>query len=106
MVNIEAVRLKAARLARRHRGLGAAELRDWFGRLECSDRDEDNWPAFRSAYFDALWAGAEEVAARPVVVHTGFPKCKPLTGCAHLTLAFVAGKKFELIDTAVENDDI
>jgi hypothetical protein len=106
MVNLETVRMKAARLAHRHRGLGTSELRDWFNRLECDDPGEDNWPVFRSAYFDALWAGAKEIATRPVVSHTGFPKCKPLTGCAHLTLAFVSGKRLELIDMAIESDDV
>lgn len=106
MVNLETVRLKAARLASRHPGLGAGELRTWYDRLECFDPAEDNWPVFRSAYFDALWAGAEEVAAAPVISHTGFPTCKPLSGCAHLTLAFVSSRKFELIDMAVEVDEV
>ena len=99
--------MKAAQLAHRHRGLGEAELRSWFGRLECDDPGEDNWPAFRSAYFDALWAGAEEFAARPVVTTTAFPKCKALTECAHLTLAFVAaGSRLELIDLAIETEEV
>jgi hypothetical protein len=105
MVNSEAVRLKAVKLAHRHRGLGESELREWFGRLECNNTSTDDWSVFRSAYFDALWAGAEEFATRPVVTHTGFPKCKPLTGCAHLTLAFVASHRLELLDMSVESED-
>jgi hypothetical protein len=103
MVNLETVRMKAAQIAHSHRGLSVSELRDWFDSL---GHDDDSWPAFRGAYFDSLWAGAEEVATRPVVATTGFPKCKPLTACAHLTLAFVAGKKFELIDVTVEDDAV
>ena len=106
MVKRETVRLKAAQLAHRHRGLGASELRDWFSRLECEEPGEDNWPVFRSAYFDALWAGAQEVAAHPVITHTGFPKCKPLTACAHLTLGFIAGTRLELIDMVVESEEV
>ena len=106
MVNLEAVRIKAAKLANRHRGLGESDLRIWFVRLECEDA-ADNWSAFRSAYFDALWAGAEEFAARPVVTTTGFPQSKALTDCAHLTLAFVAGKrKLELIDLSIETGEV
>ena len=106
MVNFEAVRLRASQLAQSHRGLSASELRGWFDEVHGGDLDNDSWPAFRSAYFDALWAGAEEFATRPVVTTTGFPKCKPLTACAHVTLAFVAGRKLELIDVTVEDDDL
>lgn len=104
MVNLETVRLKAAQLAQSHRGLGVSEVRDWYDNIEGHAAHEDGWAAFRSAYFDALWAGAHEIAAKPVVATTGFPKCKPLTDCAHLTFAFVAPKGFELIDFTVEDD--
>jgi hypothetical protein len=104
MVNHETVRIKAAQLAHRHRGLSASELRGWLDSYEGRRSDDETWLAFRSAYFDALWAGAQEMAARPVVATSGFPQCKPLTACAHLTLAFVAGRSFELIDATLEHD--
>lgn len=104
MVNLETVRLRAAQLAQSYRALSALELREWFEATKGADDDNDSWSAFRSAYFDSLWAGAEELATKPVIATTGFPKSKPLTDCAHLTLAFVAGSRLELIDFTVEDD--
>jgi hypothetical protein len=105
MVKLEVVKHKAARLAQRRRDLSVAELRNWFERLQCLDPEVDNWPAFRSAYFDALWAGAEEMTARPVVPPTCFPKGQPLSASAHLTLAFIGTDRLELVDSSIELDD-
>ncbi|HYO80898.1 MAG TPA: hypothetical protein VES20_05825 [Bryobacteraceae bacterium] len=104
MISVDTVRRKAARLARRRRDLSVGELRDWFELLDCDETGSDNWAVFRTAYFDALWAGAEEMTPPPVVPPTSFPKGKRLSDCAHLTLAFVATHRLELVDLAIEDE--
>ena len=108
MISVDTVRRNAARLAQRRRDLSLTDLRDWFELLHSDDdtiaADTENWSAFRSAYFDSLWAGAREVAPPPVVPQTSFPKGKRLTECAHLTLAFVANTRLELIDVSLDEE--
>ena len=108
MISVDTVRRSAARLAHRRRDLSLTDLRDWFEILHCEETrlsaDEEAWSAFRSAYFDSLWAGAHEVAPPPVVPQTSFPTGKRLAECAHMTLAFVASTRFELIDLSLDED--
>jgi hypothetical protein len=105
MISVDTVRWKAARLAQRRRDLSVEQLRDWFELLDCETSGSNNWAVFRSAYFDALWAGAREMTPPPVVPQTSFPKGRELSDCAHLTLAFVATNKLELVDLSIEAED-
>lgn len=104
MINLESARQLAMGLAERRRDLAADELRSWFESVARNgDADEELWPAFRSAYFDALWAGADEVSSGPVVTGS-----RPsggmwnLAAACHLTMSFTTSDRFELIEANVE----
>lgn len=101
---MENARQAAVSLAERRRDLGADELRAWYERVGLSgDAGDELWAAFRSAYFDALWAGADEVSSGPVIAGSR-PSTKlwNLSAAGHLTLSFTTSDRFELIETTVE----
>jgi hypothetical protein len=92
----------AAEIAARHRNLGAAELRLFYLRAAGNDRDQEVWAAFRTAYFDALWAGALEMTAGPVITGSERRKGWQLSAAGHLTLSFTAADRLELLETNIE----
>src|SRR3712207_3571917 len=91
----------AAEIAARHRNLGVAELRLCYLRAAGNEGDQDVWAAFRTAYFDALWAGALEIAPGPVITGTGRRKGWQLSAAGHLTLSFTATNRLELLETTI-----
>ncbi len=104
MINLENARHFAMCLADKRRDLGAAELRACYESVADGwDADEDLWPVFRSAYFDALWAGVDEVATGPVVTGSQ-PSGRTwnLAAAGHLTLSFTASDRLKLIEVNLE----
>lgn len=92
----------AAEIAARHRNLGAAELRLHYLRAAGNEGDQEIWAAFRTAYFDALWAGALEMAPGPVITGSERRKGWQLSAAGHLTLSFTATDRLELLETNIE----
>ena len=78
------------------------ELRVHFVAMAGEGQDEDVWRAFCSAYFDALWAGAEEVSAGPVIAGSSSRKGWRLTAAGNITLSFTARERLELVDMSFE----
>ena len=102
MLTVQNARKLAVHIAERHRNLGTSELRLHFVQLAGSQQEDEIWRAFRSAYFDALWAGAQEVSAGPVITGTSSRTAWRLTAAGNITLSFTAGKRLELVDMTVE----
>ena len=102
MLTVQSARKLAAHIADRHRSLGTDELRMRFIRMAGEGQDDEVWQAFRSAYFDALWAGAQEMSPGPVITGTSPRKGWRLTAAGNITLSFTAGSRLELVDMTVE----
>ena len=102
MLTVQNARKLATHIAYRYRNLGTAELRLHFGQMAGAEQDDEVWRAFRSAYFDALWAGAEEVSPGPVITGSSSRTGWRLTAAGNITLSFTAGKRLELVDMNVE----
>jgi hypothetical protein len=93
----------AADVAARHRNLSAAELHRHYLRVAGgSDGDQETWAVFRAAYFDALWAGALEMAPGPVIAGSEGRRDWQLCAAGHLTLSFTATDRLELLETNIE----
>jgi hypothetical protein len=92
----------AAEIAARHRNLGPAELRLQYLSVAGNNADQDIWAAFRTAYFDALWAGALEMAPGPVITGSERRSGWQLCAAGHLTLSFTASDRLELLETSIE----
>ncbi len=104
MINLDNARHLAMYLADRYRDLKAEDLKAWYDSAKKEwNADEELWPVFRNAYFDALWAGADEVSTGPVVTGSQ-PAVKSwrLAAAGHLTLSFTASDRLELIEMNVE----
>ena len=102
MLTVQSARKLASHIADRYRSLGTDELRIQFIRMACEGQDEEVWRAFRSAYFDALWAGAEEMSAGPVITGSSSRKGWRLSAAGNITLSFTATDRLELVDMNVE----
>jgi hypothetical protein len=102
MLTEQKARKLAAEIAARHRNLGAAELRLHYLRASGNDEDQETWASFRSAYFDALWAGALEMATGPVITGSERRQGWQLSAAGHLTLSFTASDRLELLETNIE----
>ena len=102
MLTIQNARKLATHIAERHRNLGTSELRLHFFQMTGSEQEDEIWRAFRSAYFDALWAGAQEVSPGPVITGSSSRTAWRLTAAGNITLSFTAGKRLELVDMTVE----
>ena len=102
MLTVQNARKLATHIADRYRNLGTAELRLHFGEMAGAEQDDEVWRAFRSAYFDALWAGAEEISPGPVITGSSSRTGWRLTAAGNITLSFTAGKRLELVDMNLE----
>ena len=102
MLTVQSARKLASHIADRHRSLSTDELRSHFTGMAGEGQEEEVWRAFCAAYFDALWAGAEEVSAGPVITGSSSRKGWRLTAAGNITLSFTASDRLELVDMNVE----